>query len=422
MLTYARRTGLLSAATVLGPLAFAAACGEGSAPGADALGSTVVAEPIPSPAAPSSGEPFLSSGDGGVYMSWLERSGEEHALRFARFDGAAWGEPRTVVRRGDFFVNWADFPSIRPGPSGTLWAHWLQRGGQGGYDYGIRIAHSEDGGATWSDPWTPHEDGTPTEHGFVSGFSRDDRLGFAWLDGRKTDPALVEEDPDHVREMTLRFREVVVGVGPEPEELLDGRVCDCCQTATTVTDRGPVVVYRDRSDAEVRDIYVTRRVEGIWVEGTPVHDDGWVIAGCPVNGPAIDSRADDVVVAWFSAPENVPSVKVAFSADAGATFGEPVVVDDGNPAGRVDILMLEGGEALVTWIERTGGEAAEVRSRLVGPDGRSGRAHTLTSTTSTRPSGFPRMAALGDGSVVLAWTDATGREPVVRTARVRMNP
>jgi hypothetical protein len=33
-------------------------------------------------------------------------------------------------------------------------------------------------------------------------------------------------------------------------------------------------------------------------------------------------------------------VQIAFSTDAGATFGKPVRVDDGQPIGRVDVLRL----------------------------------------------------------------------------------
>jgi hypothetical protein len=413
---YARPARVLSIIVVAVVALLAQGCRED---GTDDGGLTT--EAIPSPAGPNSGEPFVSSDGSGVYLSWLERSGEGHDLRFARFDGISWSEPATVVHGDDFFVNWADFPSIRPGPDGTLWAHWLERGPKGGYDYSVRIVHSTDGGATWSEPWTPHEDGTPTEHGFVSASFQGDRMGFAWLDGRKTDPALIEADPEHVREMTLRYREVAMGEGAGPEVLLDGRVCDCCQTASTLTDAGPLVVYRNRTEAEIRDIYVTRRVDGTWTEGAPVHDDGWEIGGCPVNGPAVDAVGSSVAVAWFTAPGDVARAKVAFSEDAGATFGDPVVVDDGNPAGRVDLRMLDARRALVTWIERTGGDRAEIRARIVGSDGHAGSSGALTSTTSTRPSGFPRMAPVGDGTLLLAWTDVTGEAPTVRTARLALD-
>ncbi len=64
-----------------------------------------------------------------------------------------------------------------------------------------------------------------------------------------------------------------------------------------MTARGPVVAYRDRSVDEVRDIAVVRRVNGTWTTPAVVHDDHWQIAACPVNGPALASRGDTVVIA-----------------------------------------------------------------------------------------------------------------------------
>ncbi len=413
----------LSAATAL-CLAFTVACSGDGGPGG--VGTT---EAIPSPAGPASGEPFVAPDGDGVLMSWLERNGEGHDFRFARYDGVAWTEPVTIAHRSDFFVNWADFPSVRVGADGTLWAHWLERGAQGGYDYGVRIVHSTDAGRSWSDAWTPHEDGTPTEHGFVSAFPDvDGTMGFVWLDGRATAAAAgaAGHGAAHRGAMTLRYRDVSVagegaGFAPGAETLLDPSVCDCCQTSAALTEQGPVVVYRNRTEDEIRDIYVMRRVDGAWTEGAPVHDDGWLIGGCPVNGPAVAADGSAVAVAWFTAAEDVARAKVAFSSDAGANFGPPTVVDDGNPAGRVDVLLLDDGAALVVWLERTGGDAAEVRMRVVAPDGTMGGSRAVSATTSTRPSGFPRVAPLGDGRFLVAWTDARETETRVRTATLALD-
>lgn len=377
----------------------------------------VSVESLDSPAGPGSGEPFVSRSEEGVFLSWLERSGDGHDLRFARFDGEGWRDGGVVAHSDHFFVNWADFPSLRPGPRGTLWAHWLERGGQGTYDYGVRIARSDDGGATWSEPWTPHDDGTPTEHGFVSGFVDGDGMGFVWLDGRKTWDGAGE---GVTSEMTLRSRSVSASGTPGDETLVDGRVCDCCQTAVTSTPDGPVAIYRNRSPDEIRDIYVTRRVDGEWTDGVPVHGDGWEIAGCPVNGPAIDSRGRDVVVAWFTAPGDKARVKVVFSSEAGVSFGDPITVDDGNPGGRVDVLMLDDGAALVTWLERTGEENAEIRMRIVEPDGTTTGSRSLTVSSSARASGFPRIAQLANDTFLIAWTDVAGEETRVRVSKLKM--
>ena len=40
--------------------------------------------------------------------------------------------------------------------------------------------------------------------------------------------------------------------------VLDARACDCCQTDAAMTSAGPVVVYRNRTEEEIRDIYIAR--------------------------------------------------------------------------------------------------------------------------------------------------------------------
>jgi hypothetical protein len=406
-----RRIGTGLACLLAGPLWVAC--------GVDAPAVTLVVEEVASPAGEGSGEPFLSSAGDTVFMSWLEATGAgRHELRFATYVRGAWDVPRVIAASDRFFVNWADFPSVTPGPDGTLWAHWLERGAEGGYDYGIRIVRSVDGGATWSAPWTPHEDGTPTEHGFVSTVGTGDGLGFLWLDGRR-----FVEGPDglpRTEEMALYFR-TADGTGHVgPETVVDARVCDCCQTDMALTADGPVAVYRDRSEGEIRDIRVRRYRGGAWTEGEIVHEDGWETAACPVNGPAVAARGEDVAVAWFTAAGGVPRVNLALSDDAAATFGEPLLVDGGNPAGRVDVVMLPDGAVLVSWLERTGGEWAEVRARWVGPDGRVGESVSVSPSSGERASGFPRLAASSDHSLLVAWTDVTELAPRVRVARITL--
>ncbi len=401
-------------------LSVAALVGAFSACSGDARpGLTVVTRDLPSPAGEGSGEPFLSSSGDAVYLSWLEVSPSGgHDLRFARAEGDEWSEPATIAHSEHFFVNWADFPSLTPGPDGTLWAHWLERGGEGTYDYGVRVVWSSDGGRHWSEPWTPHDDDTPTEHGFVSALPTADGMGFIWLDGRETAPGPDGRLPDAA--MTLRYGSISADGLPGPGALIDDRVCDCCQTDVAVASSGPVAVYRDRTEDEIRDIYVTRFDDGAWTEGVPVHADEWKTAACPVNGPAVAARGDNVAVAWFTAVGYVPKVKIAFSSDGGASFGEPSVIDGGSPSGRVDLIMLEGGSVLVSWLEQTGGAGAEVRLRRVDPDGRASESVTVTESLARRASGFPRIIEAGDGSVLLAWTDVMGERSQVRVTRIDM--
>ena len=378
-------------------------------------------ELLPTPAGPGSAEPNLDVGpDGVVHLSWLEPmgNGQGHVLRVAALEGSKWSQPAEVRSGRDFFVNWADFPSVLSLGKGRLVAHWLQRTGTATYAYGVRLAFTRDHGRTWSAPLTPHTDSSNTEHGFVSLWrtARGDGVEAVWLDGRKYNR--VGDDPTN--EMSLATAAFTVeGRASLPERILDGRVCDCCQTAVAMTGRGPVIVYRDRSPDEIRDIAVVRRTgAGRWTEPVAVHADGWKINACPVNGPSIVARGNDVAVAWFTAANDTPMVRVAFSRDAGATFGAPIRVDEGRPAGRVDVEVTRDGAALVSWIERTGGDAASIRVRRVERSGRAGAPTTIATSSAARASGFPRMVIARDDAI-FAWT-AAGRPSEVKVAKMKV--
>ncbi len=360
---------------------------------------------LPSPASTSSGQPNLTvAANGRVYLSWMDRlEGGRVALRFASKETNGWSAPHTIAEGTNWFVNWADFPSLLVLPDGSLAAHWLAKSGAGTYAYDVNIARSFDGGKTWSKPILPHRDGTQTEHGFVSLLPANNGAFTAiWLDGREMAGKTSDHNPDHGHgTMTLRAATIRRNNTIEQEALLDAKVCECCQTSAAMTSLGPVVVYRDRGEQELRDISIVRLRNGKWSEPKTVFQDGWQINGCPVNGPAVAAAGKRVAVAWFTGANNKSQVKLAFSNDAGETFGAPVVIDDGNPAGRVDVLLLPDGSAIVSWLEKLA-NGGEVRIRKVKADGSRAAAITIAPAGTARSSGFPQMVRSGN-SLVFAW-------------------
>jgi hypothetical protein len=187
------------------------------------------------------------------------------------------------------------------------------------------------------------------------------------------------------------------------EAALDARVCECCQTSAALTDEGPIVVYRDRSPEEIRDISILRWRKGKWSEPRPIFRDNWQINGCPVNGPSIAATGRRVAVAWYTAVDNQPRVKLAFSADGGETFTAPMTVDGGNPAGRVDVQLLPDGSAIVSWLEKLSSGGGEVRVRRVKADGKLGDAVAVSAPGAARSNGFPQMVRVGN-ELIFAWT------------------
>lgn len=137
---------------------------------AGAVISELVIQPLSVVAGEGTAQPQLAALSDRAVLSWIERSGKLATLRFAERAALGWSEPRTVASGEDWFVNWADVPSVVPLDSETLAAHWLQRSGPGMYAYDVRLSWSHDGGKRWTTSVTPHHDGTPTEHGFASLF------------------------------------------------------------------------------------------------------------------------------------------------------------------------------------------------------------------------------------------------------------
>ncbi len=421
---------------LVAPLACSPATGSDN--GGDTVGGSLPGTLVDlvSPAAPGSGEPNLfAAADGRVYMSWIEPSGAGHAIRFAALHGSEWSEPRTIVESGEFFVNWADFPSIVETGKGALAVHWLQRSGPGTYAYDVRISRSVDDGKTWSEPVIPHGDGTRTEHGFVSLVPEPDG-GFTavWLDGRN----FADREAGTSPEMTLRGVRFDAAGLEGPEHLLDPRICECCQTSGAYFGDSLVVAYRDRSADEVREIYSVRRTADGWQEPVRMSHDNWQIPGCPVNGPAVAADENAGAVAWFSMSDGNPEIKVTFTRDGGTTFSEPILldsvemsdVDAGDPRqvarmsdasseevliplGRVDVEWVNAHRVVVSWLVARG-HTADIVIQTVDLDGNPGRRYTLATTGSMRASGFPRIVRNGD-RLVMAWTEP-GEPATLHTA------
>ncbi|MCM2270230.1 MAG: glycoside hydrolase, partial [Thermoanaerobaculia bacterium] len=151
-----------------------------------------------SPAEPPAGDgafaPYLAATADGAALTWLEPTapGDEtkapraHRVRVARWSAGGWSAPATIVESAAVWANWADTPGIAQAGDGTLVAWWLERNGESTYAYGVRIARSTDGGASWQPLGWLHDDLSPTEHGFVSMVAAGDGVRAFWLDGRAT--------------------------------------------------------------------------------------------------------------------------------------------------------------------------------------------------------------------------------------------
>lgn len=357
---------------------------------------------------------------GGGLLSWMERgTGKAVRLRYRTTGPTGFGPPASALEFDDGFVNWADVPALAPfkgegaGKGDGAGPHYLAARlrmlGEGTYAYGISTAHSQDGGVTWGKPRWLHSDRSESEHGFVTLLPRPSGgLRAFWLDGRGT----LAGGP-----MTLRTRALSPAGEWGPEEELDGRTCDCCPTRAVNLKAGRVLVaWRDRSADEVRDMAYalgTPTESGAlkWSMPRTLHDDGWKIAGCPVNGPALAAPAagqtGPLAAAWFTMGRNArPRVLLALSTNEGESFSAPLTIDGGDPLGRVDLAYAPNGGLAIVWLEK-GEQGAQWRLRLLEPSGELSAPRTVAEVPAERSSGFARLVPVG-GDLSLVWT-RTGR-------------
>lgn len=372
---------------------------------------------LDAPVGSNAREPSLATlADGRIVMSWTEDAETGTAVRMAVLENSKWSLARTIHQSTRMFVNWADFPSMVALSDGTLAAHWLELNGSDSYQYDVNIAFSPDEGQSWTAPIVPHDDRSRREHGFVS-LVPDDRgsLTALWLDGRAYDSEL--DDGSFENAMQVRARSISPDGSMGPESLLDARACTCCQTSAVRIGTGDIIaVYRDRTAEEIRDISVVRLTGEGWSKPATIHDDGWEIAGCPVNGPAVDASGMDVAVVWFTGANGEAKVRIAFSRDGGEHFDDPLPLDVGGPGGRVDVLQLSDGTAVALWMEYVKSGEAIVMCR-VSQDTGCTTPQVLHINQGRESVGFPRMTQSAGGAYV-AWTGSTDGGEGNTTVRV----
>lgn len=372
--------------------------------------------PQESPAGAMSAEPYLFTDKKGVtYLSWIEKRDSVHQFYYSARQAEQWTTPTLIAESNNWFVNWADYPMIAADGEENLVSHVLSKSGKGTFSYDVKMFFSNDGGKDWSNSFVIHDDGKQAEHGFVTLVPYQENLFVSWLDGRNTVMEGMENMDDHGGHhgsMSLRGAIIDYQGNKINEWELDNKTCDCCQTSATITANGPIVVYRDRSDDEIRDMSIVRLVNGEWTSPKTVYADNWKIAACPVNGPRADALGNTLAIAWFTFSDQIAQVNVIFSTDGGATFGKPIRIDEGKAIGRVDLLMVDGDHAMVSWMEGT-----EIKAAKVNRDGSKENSVVIATSSDSRSSGFPQMTKSGD-ELIFAWTD--DGEKRVKVASVKL--
>lgn len=347
-------------------------------------------------------------------MSWVQpdKTGKKHTLNYAVYSNGNWGNTYAIATESSWFVNWADFPSVIASVHGPMAAHWLDKISGGSYAYNVNISMMNVSGQ-WSAPIVPHSDSTATEHGFASMIPWDETTILAvWLDGRQAANDSAGDYYNLENAMTLRGALISTSGIIIKSFLIDNAVCDCCQTSLIKTEKGAMVAYRNRTENEIRDIYVSRFNGREWSKPVAVHDDKWKIGACPVNGPKLAATDSLIAIAWHTAAGKKPTVKASVSVDGGETFRKPYTVSEGKSLGRVDAAIYHGN-VFISWMEKENDTAYLKLKRLNGPQTTS-KTINVSKINDSRKTGFPQLEVFGN-QLIMAWTVVDSSSTPIKT-------
>ena len=216
--------------------------------------------------------------------------------------------------------------------------------------------------------------------------------------------------------------------GSVPVQALVHGVCYCCKTALAVSPGGDLVTaWRHVYAGGFRDIAFSRSGDGGRTFSTParVNQDGWQIAGCPEDGPAIavDATGRSHVVWPTLVRENGRETMAVFhaSTEDGRTFSARTRVPAGDAAFHPQIAVAPSGDLLVAWDEGSSGTRRVRLVRGTVSKTRPGLEFSEIPKNQTRsgfsePGSHPAVVATSAGAVV-AWTSRVNSGSEIRVAR-----
>lgn len=338
------------------------------------------------------------SPDGRVWVVGLDSSGRLQIQKRELADDS-WSPPQVLAIGGDTVAaDGENRPKIAFGPDNRVVVSYTQPLAKP-YTGEIRMLRSDDGGASFSSPFTVHQDRQVITHRFESiGFDARGVLHTVWIDKRDQ----VQQSgasPDRGKRDGYRGAAIYRnesrdgGLSFGPDLKLADHSCECCRIALAPTPEGGMAaMWRHVFAPNVRDhaFAILGRNDGAPVRASL---DGWKIDACPHHGPGLAPAAGGGYHAiWFGERAGRTEVRYGLLASDGRPHGETRELPD-ERAEHADVLA-EGRQVAIVW-RSFDGQRTHLRAWL-SDDG--GTAFSLRElATADEENDHPRLLATPAG-------------------------
>lgn len=371
-------------------------------------------------AGPAGDAAVASDRRGRVALTWVTRDslGQDLWLSLSADSGLTFAAPvRLNPRRGSVSSYAESRPVAAYGAAGELLIAWSERRGDSVMVTDLVVRASGDGGHTLGQPMIINDDafdGEPGFHGFPALVPLDAGGWFAtWMDTREQGPS------DDSAAVASLFHALSSDGGQSwsYNRLLAAGV-SAHSRPTAAADRSGRVVVAFRSAVDgIRDpaIAVSHDRGRSFATDSVLSADGWWLAGCPVEGPAL--TLDDAGAghyAWFTGADGGGVWIAPWRVDAGIA-GVRRLLTDSLVAGRHPRLARLGATTLIALESRTREDRTRgvVAVRSLDPDGVLSPWLFLGADA-----GHAWMAATGERTALICWTEREQGGDRVRVVRL----
>lgn len=339
--------------------------------------------------------------DGTPVVSWCEKDGHgRKQFFFSVFDPRQqrFGPAAEIPIRQDAVLHEEGMPKLSVKGDGTMVAIFetAEPTKDNGWAGSIYYTLGDRDGGHWS---APHHLPSDTAAGKSQSFADLTRLN----NGEVAASWLGAADAKDPGGRPVQFARTQPQQGFVDEQTVDARACECCRTAIAPGTGGEIsIVYRDILRDSIRDMSIVRSADygRSFSQPVPFSEDGWVVNGCPHNGPSVSQSGETVYAVWRTG-----------SAPAGVYYGELALGKQlvkkkyisGN--GRnIQLCTMPDGSRIIAYSEQSEEKDSMYSGiRLNRVDGDS----LWQATAGARRShaGYPVVRPVGSGRVVVAWTD-----------------